>query len=76
MRNAIVFLNPETVVFYKSQRQNSFDRIYQAAIKGLPSYALPKYCVRDDYIDDIVVGLAYLINKNSYYKRKEDAENE
>lgn len=76
LRNAIVFLNPETVVFYKSQRQNSFDRIYQAAIRGLPSYALPKYCVRDDYIDDIVVGLAYLINKNSYYKRKEDAENE
>lgn len=76
LRNAIVFLNPETVVFYTSTRQNSFDKIYQAAINGLPAYALPKYCVRKDYIEDIIVGLAYIINKNNYYKRKEDTNNE
>lgn len=76
LRNALVFLNPDIVVFYKSGRQNSFDKIFSSAVRGLPEYAKPKYVIRKDYIEDIILGLAYLINKNGFYRRTEDAENE
>lgn len=51
-------------------------KIFDAAIKGLPLYAVPEYSVMDDYTQDIVIGLAYLINKYGYYKRMENKENE
>ena len=76
VRNAIVFLNPETIVFYYSNRQNNFERIFDNAVKGLPKYAIPKYVIRNNYIDDIILGLAYLFNKNGFYKKAEDAEDE
>lgn len=76
IRNAIVFLNPEIIVFYYSNRQNSFEKIFDTAVKGLPKYAIPKYVIRNNYIDDIIFGLAYLFNKNGFYKKAEDAENE
>lgn len=76
IRNAIVFLNPETIVFYYSNRQNSFEKIFDTAVKGLPKYAIPKYVIRNNYIDDIIFGLAYLFNKKGFYKKAEDAENE
>lgn len=75
LRNAIVFLNPEIIVFYKSSRQNNFEKIFSTATKGLPEYAKPKYIIKDNYIDDIIFGLAYSINKNGFYKRTEDTEN-
>lgn len=76
IRNAIVFLNPEIIVFYYSNRQNSFKKIFDTAVKGLPKYAIPKYVIRNNYIDDIIFGLAYLFNKKGFYKKAEDAENE
>lgn len=76
IRNAIVFLNPEIIVFYKSDRQNNFGKIFDTAVKGLPKYAIPKYIVRDNYIDDIILGLAHLINKNGFYKIAKDNEDE
>lgn len=74
IRNAIVFLNPEIIVFYYSNRQNSFKKIFDTAVKGLPKYAIPKYVIRNNYIDDIIFGLAYLFNKKGFYKKAEDAE--
>ena len=63
VRNAIVFLNPEIIVFYKSKRQNDFMRIFDIATNGLPVYAIPEFKVSEDYIEDIISGIALLINK-------------
>ncbi|MGN0532329.1 MAG: ROK family protein [Eubacterium sp.] len=71
VRNAIVFLNPEIIVFYKSERQNNFKQIFDTATKGLPTYAIPKFDVSDNYVGDIVGGLIFLINKYGYYRKKE-----
>lgn len=70
VRNAIVFLNPEIIVFYKSERQNNFTQIFDTATKGLPSSAIPGFEVSDDYIGDIIGGLISLINKYGYFRKE------
>lgn len=70
VRNAIVFLNPEIIVFYKSKRQNDFMRIFDIATNGLPAYAIPEFKVSEDYIEDIISGIALLINKYGYFKKR------
>lgn len=71
VRNAIVFFNPEIIVFYKSKRQNDFMRIFDIATNGLPIYAIPEFKVSEDYIEDIISGIALLINKYGYFKKRE-----
>ena len=71
VRNAIVFFNPEIIVFYKSKRQNDFMRIFDIATNGLPVYAIPEFKVSEDYIEDIISGIALLINKYGYFKKRE-----
>lgn len=71
VRNVIIFLNPEVIVFYKSDRQNQFKEIFDRAVAGLPSYAVPRLEVSDDYFDSIEIGLISLINKNGFFKIKE-----
>lgn len=70
VRNAIVFLNPEIIVFYKSKRQNDFMRIFDIATNGLPVYAIPEFKVSEDYIEDIISGIALLIYKYGYFKKR------
>ena len=70
VRNAIVFLNPEIIVFYKSKRQYDFMRIFDIATNGLPVYAIPEFKVSEDYIEDIISGIALLINKYGYFKKR------
>ena len=70
VRNAIVFLNPEIIVFYKSKRQKDFMRIFDIATNGLPVYAIPEFKVSEDYIEDIISGIALLINKYGYFKKR------
>ena len=72
VRNAIVFINPETIVFYKSERQNNFRQIFDAAVKGLPPYAVPEFVISDDYTGSIIGGLISLINKYGYFKKAEE----
>lgn len=72
VRNIIIFLNPELIVFYKSQRQNQFERIFDAAVKNLPAYAIPEYRVSDDYFSSINRGFISLINKYGYFKKAEE----
>lgn len=74
VRNAIVFFNPEIIVFYKSKRQNDFMRIFDIATNGLPSYAIPRFEVSDNYIGDIIGGLISLINKYGYFKKEEKSK--
>ena len=71
VRNAIVFFNPEIIVFYKSKRQNDFMRIFDIATNGLPVYAIPEFKVSEDYIEDIISGIALLINKYGYFKKRD-----
>lgn len=71
VRNAIVFFNPEIIVFYKSKSQNDFMRIFDIATNGLPVYAIPEFKVSEDYIEDIISGIALLINKYGYFKKRE-----
>lgn len=71
VRNAIVFFNPEIIVFYKSKRQNDFMRIFDIATNGLPVYAIPEFKVSEDYIEDIISGIVLLINKYGYFKKRE-----
>ncbi|MGN0523202.1 MAG: ROK family protein [Eubacterium sp.] len=71
LRNAIVFINPEIVVLYKSKRQNNFEKIFSIATKGIPKYAIPKYEISENYIGDITSGLISLVNKYGYFKRAE-----
>lgn len=75
VRNAIVFLNPEVIVFYKSGRQNQFEQIFKLAVNGLPSYAVPRFEVSDDYINSIIAGLILLVNQYGYFRRLKE-ENE
>ncbi|MGN1118672.1 MAG: ROK family protein [Acutalibacteraceae bacterium] len=71
VRNAIIFINPEVIVFYKSDRQNSFSKIIDAATRGLPVYAVPEFVISDNYIADIVSGSIALINKYGFFKKAE-----
>lgn len=72
LRNAIVFMNPQIVVFYKSERQNNFSQIFDTATKGLPKYAIPKFETSDNYIGRIISGGISLINKYGYFKKAEE----
>lgn len=72
VRNAIVFLNPEVIVFYKSDRQNQFKEIFDRAVAGLPYYAVPRFEVSDDYDNSIILGLISLINKYGFFKKAEE----
>lgn len=75
VRNIVIYLNPEVIVFYRSPRQNQFEQIFKTAVKGLPAYAVPHYEISDGYYDSIINGFLLLINKYAYYKKTE-AENE
>lgn len=75
VRNIVIYLNPEVIVFYRSQKQNQFAEIFKTAMKGLPAYAVPKYEISDAYYDRIVNGFLLLINQNVYFKKTE-TENE
>lgn len=72
VRNAIVFLNPEVIVFYKSDRQNQFKEIFDKAVAGLPYYAVPRFEISNDYDNSIIAGLIFLINKYGYFKKAEE----
>lgn len=72
VRNAIVFLNPEVIVFYKSDRQNQFKEIFDKAVTGLPHYAVPRFEISDNYNDSIIAGLISLINKYGFFKKAEE----
>lgn len=72
LRNSIVFINPEIIIFYTSKRQNNFSQIFETAVKGLPPYAIPKYEISDDYFGSIISGLISLINKYGYFKKAEE----
>lgn len=69
VRNAIVFLNPEVIVFYKSEKQYQFKEIFDKAVLGLPHYAVPRFEVSDDYDNCIISGFISLINKYGYFKK-------
>lgn len=71
VRNAIIFINPEKIVFYKSERQNQFRQIFDTAIKGIPPYAVPEFEISEDYTGSIISGLISLINKYGYFKKAE-----
>ncbi|MGN1420765.1 MAG: ROK family protein [Eubacterium sp.] len=72
VRNVIVCINPEVIVFYQSERQNKFSQIFETAVKDIPEYAVPKFEVSDDYIGSIINGLFFLINKKGYFKKAEE----
>lgn len=69
VRNAIIFLNPEVIVFYKSERQNQFKEIISKAVVGLPYYAVPRFEISDSYEESIIAGLIFLINKYGFFKK-------
>lgn len=46
-------------------------RIFDIATNGLPVYAIPEFKVSEDYIEDIISGIALLINKYGYFKKRE-----
>ena len=72
VRNIVIYLNPEIIVFYRSEKQNQFTQIFKTAIKGLPDYAVPKYEVSDAYYESILGGFCLLINQYAYYKKTEE----
>ena len=59
------------ICFYKSKRQNNFEKIFNIATKGIPQYAIPKYEISENYIGDITLGLISLVNKYGYFKTAE-----
>lgn len=74
VRNAIVFLNPEVIVFYKSGRQKQIEQIFDLAVNDLPSYAVPKFEISEDYINSIIDGLILLVNQNGYFRRSKEED--
>lgn len=72
VRSVIIYINPQKIVFYHSQRQNNFQKIFEEAIRGLPDYAVPEYTVSDDYLQDITSGFFKLIDIKGYFKRSND----
>lgn len=73
IRNVIICINPERIVFYRSERQNHFPQIFEEAVKGLPAAAVPQYAVSDDYEEDILTGMFCLVDQNGYFKKGEIA---
>lgn len=72
VRNAVVFLNPEVIVFYTSERQNQFKEIFDKAVLGLPRYAVPRFEISENYFDSIAAGFISLINKYGFFKKVEE----
>ncbi|MGN0457966.1 MAG: ROK family protein [Eubacterium sp.] len=71
VRNVIICTNPEIIVFYQSDSQKQFNSIFNSAIKNLPSYAVPKFEVSDDYIGSMIKGFKLLIDKYGYFRKRE-----
>ncbi len=69
IRNVIICINPEKIVFYRSERQNRFPQIFEASVKGLPEAAVPQYTVSDAYAEDILTGMFCLVDQNGYFKK-------
>lgn len=72
VRNVIIFLNPEVIVFYRSDRQNQFKEIFDKAVLGLPHYAVPRFEISGSYNDSITAGMISLINKYGFFKKVEE----
>lgn len=72
IRNIIIYLNPERIVFYRSGRQNNFQKILSEAVHGLPEYAIPKYTVSNEYQQHIRAGFYTLIDQKGYFKKESE----
>lgn len=70
IRSVIICINPEKIVFYESERQNHFKRIMEAAVKGLPAYAIPAYDVSTEYHNDIRTGFFHLIDQKGFFRKE------
>lgn len=71
VRNIIIYLNPERIVFYRSGRQNRFPEIFQQAVRELPATAIPEYAISDEYYADIRAGLFRRVDQYGYFRRGE-----
>lgn len=69
VRNIIIYLNPERIIFYRSGRQNRFSEIFQQAVRELPATAIPEYAVSDEYYADIRAGLFRRVDQYGYFRR-------
>ncbi len=72
VRNIIIYLNPDKIIFYRSGRQDHFAEIFQRAVRGIPRAAVPEYAVSDEYHADIRAGLFRLIDQYGYFRRREN----
>lgn len=71
VRSVIICINPQVIVFYESNRQNNFEKIFEEAARGLPQYAVPEYRVSMEYQDHIICGFHKLINQNGFFRKRE-----
>lgn len=69
VRSVIICINPQKIIFYRSDRQNRFDKIFEEAVRGLPAYAVPEYAVSEAYFQDMTDGFFRLIDVKGYYKK-------
>ena len=69
VRNIIIYLNPDQIIFYRSGRQNRFSEIFRQAVRELPATAIPEYAVSDEYYADIRAGLFRRVDQYGYFKR-------
>lgn len=72
IRNVIICINPETVVFYQIKKPKRLQKIFNEAVKGLPDYAIPEFTISDNYIGGITAGFHTLVNKYGFFKKAED----
>lgn len=72
VRNIIIYLNPERIVFYRSEKFIRFEQIINSAVRGLPQYAVPQFEISNEYHNSIINGFISLINKYGYFKRLEE----
>lgn len=72
IRNVIICINPEIVVFYQVEKPKRLQKIFNEAVKGLPDYAVPKFIVSDDYTRGITAGFHTLVNKYAFFKKTEE----
>lgn len=72
IRNVIICINPQTMVFYQSENPRLLQKIFKEAVKQLPSYAIPEFIVSTDYIGAITAGFHTLVNKYGFFKKQEE----
>lgn len=60
VNGAIVFANPEIIVFYTSEDQSDVDAIMEKALNKIPDFAVPKIMIAKSYIDDVFKGLTII----------------